>query len=139
FHNRFLFLGDFGGHSDEDIAIYGRHRLMVGYERMDIWKWKKETDFRISFKQNFEFIADPHQHVNPFRSESMITVYPIPGSPAVGFLLSYIYGHDNYNYRFVDSGHQVSFGVTWDQFPPFPLGKRKLNSELKKAANASLE
>lgn len=124
FHDRFLFLGNFGGHSSQDIAIYGRHRLLAGYERMDIWKWKKETDFRISFKQTMEFIADPHEHVNPFRFESMITVYPIPASPAVGFLISYIYGHDNYNYRFVDSGHQVSFGVSWDQFPPFPLMRK---------------
>lgn len=127
YHNRFLFIGDFGGHSKQDIEIYGRHRFLLGYEKIDRWRWKNRSDFRISFKQNFELISNPHPHVNPFRSESMITVYPIPKSPAIGFLISHVYGHDDYNFRFVDAGHQVSFGITWDQFPPFSLGKKMTN------------
>lgn len=121
YHNRFLFLADFGGFSDNDIEIYGRHRWLFAYELMDFWRWKQRKDFRFSFKQTVEIIATPHEYVNPFRFESMAAVYPIPQTPAFGFMISYIYGHDNYNYRFIDSGHQVSVGVTWSQFPPFPL------------------
>ena len=79
---------------------------------------------RYSIKQNFELISKPHQSVNPFRSESIIAFYPFKKSKTLGFMLTYIYGHDNYNFRFVDSGHQLSFGLTWSQFPPFTMTKK---------------
>ncbi|MEL7146631.1 MAG: hypothetical protein AAFO69_09710, partial [Bacteroidota bacterium] len=98
YHKRFMYLLNFGGYSDNDIEIFGRHRWLFAYEMMDFWSWKKPDDFRFSLKQTVEVIASPHPHVNPFRFETIATIYPIPQSPAFGFLVSYIYGHDNYNY-----------------------------------------
>ncbi len=119
YHNLFLGIGNFGGFSSNDIKLYGRHRFLLGYEFMKVLE--KLNYIRFSLKQNFVFIQKPHESVNPLRSESIITVYPFKKSNALGFFFSYIYGHDNYNFRFVDSGNQVTFGVTWSQFPPFTM------------------
>jgi hypothetical protein len=119
YHNRFLGIGNFGGFTQNDIKLYGRHRLIFGYEFMKVLS--KLDIKRFSIKQYFEITSKPHQSVNPIRSESIISFYPFPKSKALGFFLTYIYGHDNYNFRFVDSGHQVTFGLTWSQFPPFNL------------------
>lgn len=119
YHNRFLGLGNFGGFTQNDINLYGRHRFLLGIEFMNVLEKLKNT--RYSFKQNFELIKTPHQSVNSFRSESILAFYPFKKSKTLGFMLTYIYGHDNYNFRFVDSGHQISFGLTWSQFPPFKM------------------
>ncbi|TDD94126.1 hypothetical protein [Flavobacterium cellulosilyticum] len=119
YHNRFVGIGNFGGYTPNDIKIYGRHRLSAGYEFMKVLQ--KLDDKRFSIKQNLELIEKPHQSVNPFRSESIVTFYPFTKSKTVGFFVSYIYGHDNYNLRLVDSGHQATFGITWSQFPPFSI------------------
>lgn len=119
YHKRILGVFDFGRYSDNDIKIYGRHRYLLGYEYMIAFK--EEGVSRLSFKQNFEIIQGGHNDINPIRSESKFTCYPFPISKAIGFFVSYIYGHDNYNFRFVDSGHQIALGVTWDQFPPIKL------------------
>lgn len=119
YHNRLLGVFDFGGYSDNDIKIYGRHRYLLGYECMVAFKDNGVS--RLSIKQNLEIIQGAHHEVNPIRSQSKFTFYPFPISKVLGFFVSYIYGHDNYNFRFVDSGHQVTFGVTWDQFPPLIL------------------
>ena len=116
YHNRFLGIADFGGYTQNDIKIYGRNRFLGGYEYMRVLKKNKNT--RYTIKQNIEFIQKPHASVDPFRTETIFTYYPFPKSKTFGFMTSYIYGHDNYNFRFVDSGHQVSFGLTWSQFPP---------------------
>jgi hypothetical protein len=115
YHNRFLGLADFGGYTQNDIKIYGRHRFLGSYEYMQVLK--KYKDKRFSIKQTIEFIQKPHPSVEPFRTETTFTYYPFPKSKTFGFMASYIYGHDNYNFRFVDTGHQVSFGLTWSQFP----------------------
>ncbi|MCU0440455.1 MAG: hypothetical protein MUC49_21390 [Raineya sp.] len=122
YHNRFLGIGDFGGFTQNDIEIYGKHRFLLGFEFMNVLE--KLDNRRYSLKQNIEIISKPHQSVNPFRLESVITFYPLKKSKDVGIMLTYIYGHDNYNYRFVDSGHQITFGLTWCQFPPFALTKK---------------
>ena len=119
YHNRFLGIADFGGYTPEDIRIYGRNRFLGSYEYMKVLE--KCQDRRISVKQNIEYIYKPHSSVEPVRLETSFTFYPFPKSKAIGFLTSYIYGHDNYNYRFVDSGHQFSVGLTWSQFTPMKL------------------
>lgn len=119
YHNRFLGFGNFGGFSPNDIKLYGRHRLLLGYEFM--MAFSKIENRRLSFKQNMELITNPHRSVNKVRSESILTFYPFPKSKALGYFITYIYGHDTYNYRFVDSGNQFSFGITWSQFPPFAM------------------
>jgi hypothetical protein len=122
YHNRFLGIGNFGGFTKNDINLYGRHRFLLRMKFMNVLD--KLGNSRYSIKQNFELISKPHQSVNPFRSESIIAFYPFKKSKTLGFMLTYIYGHDNYNFRFVDSGHQLSFGLTWSQFPPFTMTKK---------------
>ena len=122
YHDRFLGLGNFGGFSDNDINLYGRWRFLAGYEFMHVFKNGAGT--RISLKENIELISGAAAQVNPLRNEVTITWYPFKHSRALGFLASYIYGHDNYNFRFVDSGNQGTLGITWSQFPPVRISNR---------------
>jgi hypothetical protein len=115
YHNKFIGLFDFGGYSDFDIDIYGRNRFGLGYEFIHAWK----PNLRYSFEQKFEVIQGSHPFVEPFRSETIFTLYPFDRD--IGIFASYIYGHDNYNYRFVDSGNQIAIGVSWDWFTPFQI------------------
>lgn len=121
YHDLFWGIFNFGGYSDNDIKLYGRHRFLGSYEFMHVYK--KETQQRFYIKQNIELISKPHASVNPFRSETIFSLFPFKKTKGMGLFVSYIYGHDNYNFRFVDSGHQVTFGLTWTQFPPFTMGK----------------
>lgn len=122
YHNLFLGVGDFGGYTAQDIALYGRNRILADYEYMHTLGTANDTRFTI--KQHFEWIETPHSSVNKLRMETMFTYYPFPKSKELGFLASYIYGHDNYNYRFVDSGHQFTIGLTWSLFPPINLSNK---------------
>lgn len=115
YHNRFFGMFDFGGYSDFDISIYGRHRFGLGYEFVHAWKPK----LRYAFSHKFELIQGAHPFVEPLRSETTFTLYPF--NRDIGIYASYIYGHDNYNYRFVDSGNQISLGFVFDLFAPFPI------------------
>lgn len=121
YHDKFLGFASFGGYSDDDIKIYGRWRFLVGYEYMRVLKEGAGLSF--SFRQNIEVINGAHDEVNSIRSDSKFAVYPFEKSKTLGVFISYMYGHDNYNFRFVDSGHQGTFGFTWNQFPRFSLKK----------------
>ena len=128
YHKRAFGLVNFGGYSDQDIKIFGQNRFSIGYEYMEVFK--DGEGVRISFKQNVEFIQGAHKQVNPIRTETIFTVYPfvnykkfIVRPIAIGLFISYVYGHDNYNYRLVDSGHQITCGISWTQFPPFVMKK----------------
>jgi len=54
YHNRFWGILEFGGYSENDIKIYGRHRFLLGYEFMIAFK--EEGASRLSITQNFELI-----------------------------------------------------------------------------------
>ena len=87
---------------------------------------------RISIAENIELIQDAHPSVNPIRSDLRFTFYAWPRLPEFGFFASYQYGHDNYNFRFVDSGHQVALGITWSIFPPVAMRSNKLIKSISK-------
>ncbi len=123
YHNKFIGLLDFGGYTDFDINIYGRNRFGLGYEYIHVWKPK----LRYSIEQKIELIQGAHPFVEPLRSETTFTLYPFDRD--IGIFASYIYGHDNYNYRFVDSGNQISIGVSWDWFTPFQIKRAELIRE----------
>ena len=53
--------------------------------------------------------------------------YPIGKFKEFGVMASYIYGHDNYNFRFVDGGSQFAFGLTWSSFPSFQIQPKERN------------
>ncbi|WP_217606586.1 hypothetical protein [Chitinophaga sp. GbtcB8] len=117
YHDRFLQLFNFGGFSDADIKIYGRVRLLGGYE----YSMVSPKGVRHCFFENAEWIFGAHNWVNPFRSETGYRIYPFHNMRTLGFVAKFIHGHDNYNFRFVDSGTQGSIGFTWSNFPPFPI------------------
>ncbi|MEM6721925.1 MAG: hypothetical protein AAF611_21535 [Bacteroidota bacterium] len=119
YHNLFVGLFDFGGYTDFDISIYGRHRFGAGYAYIHQYKPK----FRYSLEQKIELIQGAHPFVEPLRSETTVTFYPF--NPPIGIFITYVHGHDNYNYRFVDSGNQIGVGVSWDLFQPFQISRAK--------------
>lgn len=104
-----------GGYTEFDITIYGKNRYGFEYEYMHTFA--NTTRFTFGFKT--ELIQGAHNFVEPFRNELMFTWYPL--NRDIGLFASYISGHDNYNYRFVDSGNQVNIGLTWDWFTPFEI------------------
>lgn len=123
YHDKLLGMFKLGGYSTADIAIFGKHRFLASYEyTMVFWISKKRGFYqRFRWKHNLEVIVGAHPHVNPVRFESTASYYPFQTLRSIGLMVSFIYGHDNYNYRFVDSGRQLSVGITWDLFPPIKL------------------
>ncbi len=122
YHDRFLGILPFGGYADNLISIYGHWRLMAAYEyTRAVGKSNNElvnNKNRITLSENIEYIPDAHPFVNPIRSVSTASFF---FRNNFGFFASYIYGHDDYNIRFVDAGSQVSFGVCWSVFPLFKI------------------
>jgi hypothetical protein len=109
--------------SKGDLDIIGRHRINFAYEYLLTFRFAKKSNVyqRIRLKQQLEAVIGAHPHINPLRLETSATFYPASTVSALGLVFSYIYGHDNYNFRVVDSGHQFSAGLTWDLFPPVKL------------------
>lgn len=109
--------------SDEDLAILGQHQLKLSYDYTVAFRISKKSNIhqRVRLKQQMEAMFGAHPHINPIRLESSATFYPLSVVSALGVSISYIYGHDNYNYRVVDAGHQVAAGITWDLFTPVKL------------------
>lgn len=118
YHNNFWGLFDFGGYPPYDIDIYGRHNFKASYEFIHSFK-----KIRYSIFTGVDVLPDSHASVEPFRFEGTASIYPLDTD--MGFFVSYTYGHDNYNYRFVDSFHRLSFGVIWDWFTPFEIRRAK--------------
>ncbi|MFN8808557.1 MAG: hypothetical protein ACK5WO_03335 [Cyclobacteriaceae bacterium] len=117
YHDNFLGVLPFGGYSEADIDLYGRIRYQLGYEYIHSF----DSGTRLSVAENLELIQGAHPRVNPWRSDLRITYYAWKNIPEFGVFLSYLAGHDNYNFRFVDSGHQLMGGITWSIFPPVAL------------------
>ena len=65
-----------------------------------------------------EYITNPHTSVQRMRVELTANIYL---ENNLGFFISGVYGHDNYNYRFVDSGFQMYGGINFDIFPRIQL------------------
>ena len=120
YHRRLLGLIDIGGYSDFDINIYGRNRFKVGYEFVHTYN----GGIRYSAACNFTYINKPHPWVEPWRFEATGILYL--GNKDFGIYGTYIRGHDNYNYRFVDSGEQFGIGIVWDWFAPVDRASAKL-------------
>ena len=117
YHKFMLGFIPMGGYANNLIGIYGHRRHKFGIEYI-----KVRGNNKISIAENLEYIRGAHPFVNPIRIETIFS-YFFHGE--AGVFISYVYGHDNYNSRFVDSGHQVSIGFTWSIFPPFETKSMK--------------
>jgi hypothetical protein len=111
YHDKFLGLVDAGGYSDHAIKMYGYWRFLLSYNYSYNWK----SGYRMTFSEDIEIIQGAHPWVNPVRAVTTASFF-LPRN--LGLYISYIYGHDDYNLRFVDSGHQFGVGLVWDMFPP---------------------
>ncbi len=114
YHNRFLGIADFGGYNPEDIDIYGRHRIELGYEYTSNFK-----GVRYIISEQLKYHFGSHPSSVPLRSETRFLVFPF--SNDFGFMAQLSMGRDNYNYRFLDSFTRFSVGITWDWFTPFVI------------------
>ena len=84
-------------------------------------KLHEDWGSNIAFQQKLELIIGAHESVNLIRSETKVMYYPFINSKILGFHASFIDGHDNYNYRFLESGNQIAGGIIIDLFPPFAM------------------
>lgn len=127
-HKGILGIADFDLVSDQDLRLLGRHRLQLDYAYTFTFRVSRKSAIyqRLRLKQSIEAVLDAHPHINPIRTETSVVFYPASVVSALGLSLSYIYGHDNYNYRIVDAGSQFTVGLTWDLFPPVALGKTEV-------------
>lgn len=116
YHNNFLGLVDAGGHSANAIEMYGRWRFLLSYQYTHQWN----SGYRFTVAEDIEIIEGAHPYVNPIRAVTTASFF-LPGN--LGIYISYSYGHDDYNLRFVDSGHQFGVGLVWDMFPPIEQTK----------------
>lgn len=111
YHDKFLGFVDAGGYGDHAIKMYGKWRFLMSYNYSYNWK----SGYRMTFSEDIEIIQGAHPWVNPLRTVTTASFF-LPRN--LGIFFSYIYGHDDYNLRFVDSGHQFGVGLVWDMFPP---------------------
>lgn len=118
YHNLLFGMIPVGGYVEPAIKIYGRGRILMGYNYTYLW----QNGYRFQVSEDMELIAGAHRSVNPFRSTTTFTFF-LPRN--TGIYMSYTYGHDNYNLRFVDSGHQFGIGVVWDMFAPTEVGEEE--------------
>ncbi len=114
YHNNFLGLVDAGGHSANAIKMYGRWRFLLSYNYTHQWN----SGYRFVLAEDIEIIEGAHPFVNPLRAVATASFF-LPRN--LGVYVSYSYGHDDYNLRFVDSGHQFGIGLVWDMNPPIAL------------------
>lgn len=114
YHDFFFGIIDVGGFGANAIKTYGKWRFLTTYTYSYQWL----SGYRVSLDEDIEIIQGAHPWVNPFRSKTTATIY-FPRH--LGFYMQYIYGHDDYNLRFVDSGHQCGVGFTWDMFAPIEI------------------
>lgn len=114
YHNNFFGLVDAGGHSANAIKMYGRWRFLLSYNYTHQWN----SGYRFVLAEDLEIIEGAHPFVNPLRAVTTASFF-LPRN--LGIYLSYSYGHDDYNLRFVDSGHQFGVGLVWDMNPPIEL------------------
>lgn len=117
-----------GGYSDNDIKLYGKHRLRVSGEYVSLtdknnFFYKRLFITKMFFNIDMETIFGAHDSVNPYRYEFKITSFFIKLPPDFGVVTGFIYGHDNYNLRFVDEGFQLYAGFTWESFSRIQMKK----------------
>jgi hypothetical protein len=117
YHDRFWGFLPFGGYSDQDIKLYGRWRFLFSYE----FVYTFDSSRRIAIADHIELISGAHPSVEPLRNVLVVSFFPFPKVDDFGFFINYTAGHDNYNFRFVDSGQQVSAGILWTFFSPFKI------------------
>ncbi len=119
YHKNLLGILDFGGFSNDDIEIYGRHEVDLSYEFTGYYK---KMRYILGAEAFVHF--GMHPSTKPYRLATRGILFPWNND--FGFFTQVSYGFDDYNYRFLDSFARVSFGLTWDWFTPFVVKPLKV-------------
>lgn len=110
YHEALFLIFKYNGSADNDINVIGRHQLGFSYEYIR----NTEHNLRYTVKQSVKRLFGQHASIEPWRFETRLSLFPEDWITA--FYLEYIYGHDDYNFRIVDAGQQISVGIRWDLF-----------------------
>ena len=108
-HKAFAFPFNFSS-GKGDIQIIGNQTISLSSESF----FSLNENFDLSIKNKLDYIDDVHPSINPWRYNFTVNFFPKEWVTA--FFMAFTSGHDNYNYRIVDSGNQFSVGVRWDLF-----------------------
>jgi hypothetical protein len=107
YHSAFAMLIDYtDGISDVDYI--GHNQFQLEYESV----FETVSQSRLSFNQQATYLSGAHPSINPLRLKTTVSYFP--NDWITGFFVSFIHGHDNYNYRVVDSRNQVQIGIHFD-------------------------
>lgn len=117
YHRNMIGFLNFGGYSENDIQIYGKHRFEIDYSYS--WLISKKRVWKLA--QSFGFIDGAHRSVTTYRSVSSLTYYPWAKHVNLGIKMAYIRGHDDYNVRFVDDVSQFTMGAVFSPFELFSM------------------
>ena len=119
YHDRLLYFIPIGGYSENDIVLYGRNFYHLNLEYMYRFRNNGFID-RIKLNVNYEYLYKPHPSVTRSRIELVPSIYH---KSNVGIYAKLAFGHDSYNYRFVDNISHWGIGLTYDLFPSLEFAR----------------
>lgn len=117
YHRNMIGFLNFGGYSQNDIQIYGKHRYEIDYSYS--WLISKYRVWKLG--QSLSFIDGAHRSVTTYRSVTSLTYYPWTKHVNLGIKMAYIRGHDDYNIRFVDDISHFTIGAVFSPFELFSM------------------
>lgn len=119
YHDKLLYMIPIGGYTENDIALYGKNFYHLNLEYMHRFRNAGCID-RIKLNVNYEYLYKPHPSVTRSRIEIIPGIYH---KSNVGIYAKLAFGHDSYNYRFVDNISHWGIGLTYDLFPSLEFAR----------------
>lgn len=119
YHDKLLYMIPIGGYTEDDIALYGKNFYHLNLEYMYRFPNAGCID-RIKLNVNYEYLYKPHPSVTRSRIEIIPGIYH---KSNVGIYAKLAFGHDTYNYRFVDNISHWGIGLTYDLFPSLEFAR----------------
>lgn len=119
YHDKLLYMIPIGGYTQNDIVLYGKNFYHLNLEYLYRFRNQGCID-RIKLNVNYEYLYKPHPSVTRSRIELITGIYH---KSNVGIYAKLAFGHDNYNYRFVDHISHWGIGLTYDLFPSLEFAR----------------
>lgn len=119
YHDKLLYMIPIGGYTENDIVLYGKNFYHLNLEYMSRFRNGSYID-RIKLNVNYEYLYKPHPSVTRSRIEVIAGIYH---KSNVGIYTKLAFGHDTYNYRFVDNISHWGIGLTYDLFPSLEFAR----------------
>ncbi|MBL7705540.1 MAG: hypothetical protein JNM21_08305 [Taibaiella sp.] len=119
YHDNLLYMIPIGGYTENDIVLYGKNLFHLNFEYM--YRFRKPGCIdRVKLNVNYEYLYKPHASVTRSRIEIIPAIYH---KSNVGIYAKLAFGHDTYNYRFVDNISHWGIGLTYDLFPSLEFAR----------------